>query len=124
RVGRGPERRARADNRVRFVDEKNQIVAFFDFVDDAFDSFFKHAAQHGAGDDAAHLQLHHVRVAQTRRNFLWLEFDHARESFNHGGLTNAGLADQHRRIRSLAMTKNLDNLLNLFFTANGWWNFV
>jgi hypothetical protein len=48
---------------MRLIDEQNHVVALFDFVDDAFDSLFEHAAQHGAGDDAAHLQLHHVRVS-------------------------------------------------------------
>ncbi len=60
---------------MRFIDEQNQVVALFHFIDDAFDALFEHPAQHGAGHDAAHLQLHDVRVTQTRRNFLWLEFD-------------------------------------------------
>ncbi len=81
---------------MRLVDEQNQVIAIFDFINDAFDAFFEHAAQHSPGHDAAHLQLHDVRVAQARRNFLRLEFDQPRQSFDHCGLAHARLADQHR----------------------------
>ena len=123
-VGRSAQRRARADDRVRFVDEENQVVALFNFVDDSLDSLFKHAAQHRAGDDAAHLQLHDVRAAQTRRNFFRLQLDQPRQSFDHRSLADAGFANQHRRICAFAMAKNLDDLLNLFFAADGRRNLV
>ena len=54
-IGGRAQRSTCADDRVCFVNEEDQVVAFLDFVDDALDPFFKHAAQHGAGDDAAHL---------------------------------------------------------------------
>jgi hypothetical protein len=48
---------------MRFVDKQNQVIAFFDFVDDALNSLFKHAAQHRTRHQPAHLQLDHVRTA-------------------------------------------------------------
>ena len=109
---------------MRFVDEENQVVALFDFVDDALDTFFKHSAQHGAGNYPAHLQLDHVRVSQTRRNLLRLQLDHPGEAFDHGSLADARFPNQHRRVSALAMTKNFDDLLNLFFAANRGRNLV
>ena len=109
---------------MRFVDEENQVVAFFDFVDDALDSFFKHAAQHRARDDAAHLQLHHMRTTQTRRNFFRFQLDQARQPFDDRSLADAWFTNQHRRICTLAMAEDLDHLLNLFFAADGRRNLV
>ncbi len=118
-VRRRAERRARADDGVRLVDEEDQVVALLDLVDDALDALLEHAAQHRARDEAAHLQLHDVRAAQARRNLLRLELDQAREAFDHGGLADARLADEHRRVGALAVAEDFDHLLNLFLAADG-----
>ena len=73
RVGTGSQSRSCADDRVRFVDEEDQIVALFDFVDYALNALFEHAAQHRAGDDARHLKLNDVRVAQALRHAVRLQ---------------------------------------------------
>ena len=109
---------------MRFIDEENQIVVVFDFIDDTLDSFFKHSAKHCARDNAAHLKLDHVRTAQARWHLLGLEFDQARYTLDHRCLPHTGLTNQHRRIGTLAMTKNLDDLLDLFFSANRGRNLV
>ena len=81
---------------MRFVDEQNQVIAILYLVDDAFDALFKHAAQHRAGHDSTHLQLHDVRVSQTRGNFLRLEFDQASEAFDYRSLADARFTNKHR----------------------------
>ena len=55
-----------------------------------------------------------MSVAQTLRQRLRLKLDLARESFDHGGLTDAGFADEHRRVGALAVAKDFDHLANLF----------
>src|SRR5207302_10627122 len=115
---------AGADDRVRFIDEENQVVAFFDFVNDAFQALFKHAAQHRAGDNATHLQLHDVRIAQARWDFLWFEFNQASKTFDDGGLADARFTNEHRRVGAFAMAENFDDLLNLFFTTDRGRNLV
>src|SRR5687768_318658 len=102
-----------------FVNEQDQIVSLFDLVDDALNSLLKHAAQHGARNQAAHLQLHYMRTAQTRRDFFRLELNQTRQPFYYRSLANAWFSHEHRRIGALAMTENLNHLLNLFFPANG-----
>src|SRR6266849_2644 len=109
---------------MRFIDEQNQVVALFHLIDDAFDALFEHSPQPGPGHDPTHLQLHDVRVAQARWNFLRLEFDQTRQSFDHRGFADAWFADEHRRVRPLAMAKDFDDLLNLFFAADGGRNLV
>src|SRR5687768_18449279 len=96
-----------------FVDEQNQVMSLFHFIDDALDPFFKHAAQHGAGDDAAHLQLHDMRTTQTHWNLLRLQLNQACESFDDGGFADTWLTDKHGRIGPLSVASDLDNLLNL-----------
>jgi len=55
---------------------------------------------------------------------LRFEFNQTGQAFDDGGLTDAGLANQHRRVGALAMAKNFDNLLNLFFAPDGRRDFV
>src|SRR5690348_5387368 len=53
-----------------------------------------------------------------------LQLDQTRKSFDHCRFANAGLAHEHRRVRTLAMAEDLDDLLNLFFSSDCWWNLV
>src|SRR5258705_13995086 len=55
---------------------------------------------------------------------MWLKFDQTRQSLDHRSLTDAGLAYEHRRIGAFAMTKDFDDLLDLFFAADGRRNLV
>ena len=87
---------ARANHCVRLIDEENQIISLFNLIDDSFDSLFKHATQHCAGYEAAHLQLHDMRVAQARRNPFGLELDQTSKTFDDGSFPNAWFTNQHR----------------------------
>ena len=100
------------------------MSSLLDLVDDALDALLEHAAQHRAGDESAHLKLDDVRVAKTRRNFFRLKLDQARESFDDRRLADARLADEHRRIRPLAVAEDLDHLLNLLLAPDGRRNLV
>jgi hypothetical protein len=109
---------------VRFVDKENHVVAFFDFVNDAFDSLFKHPTEHGACHDSAHLKLHDVGATQTCRNLFGFQFDQTCQPFDDRGLTHSRFANQHRRVCALAMAEDFYNLLNLFLAADSRWNLV
>ena len=113
------QRRAGADDRVRLVDEENDVVLFLYLIDDALDALLEHAAQHRARDEAAHLKLDDMRIAQPCRDLFRLELDQPREAFDDGGLADAGLADEHRRIRTLAVREDLDHLQDLVLAADG-----
>src|SRR6185369_1862252 len=90
----------------------------------AFDSFFKHAAQHCARDNAAHLKLHNVRRTKPHGNLFRFQLDQTRESLDDGSLADTRLTNEHRRIGSLAMAEDLDNLLDFFFSSDGGRNLV
>src|SRR4029079_16226788 len=92
--------------------------------DDALDSFLEHAAQHGAGNNAAHLQLHDVRTAQPHRNLFGFQLDQTCKTFDDGRFADTGLTDEHRLIGPLAVAQDLYNLLNFFFPAYGRRNLV
>ena len=64
-VRRRAERGARADHRVRLVDEQNEVRALFQLADHVLDPVFEHTAEHRAGDHAVHLQVDDLAVTQT-----------------------------------------------------------
>ncbi len=103
---------------MRFVDKEDDVVFLFDLIDDALDAFLKHAAEHRSGDEAAHLKLHDMCVAQAGRYFFRLQFDQPCEALDDGRFADAGLADEHRRIRPLAVREDLDHLMYLAFAAD------
>ena len=116
-IRRRAERGARADHRVRLVDEQNQVRPLLDLADHVLDAVLEHAAQHRARDHRVHLQVHDLAVAQPHRHRLGLELDPPRQPFDDGGLADAGLANQHHRVRALAMAEDFQDLLNLLVAA-------
>ena len=56
--------------------------------------------------------------------FCRFEFDHTGESFDDGGLADARLADEHRRIGPLAVAEDFDHLLDLALTPDDRRQFV
>src|SRR5262249_42467655 len=106
------------DDRVRFVDEQDQIVSLFDLVDDSLDALFEHASEHGSGDDARHLQLDDVSVSESLGDGVGLKFNLASETLDDRGLSDAGLADEHRGVRALSMAEYFDDLTNLLASAD------
>ena len=117
RVGRCAQRRPRADERVRLVDEENQVRTLLQLAEHVLNAVLEHAAQHGAGHQAVQLQAHDLAVAQSGGERLGLELDAAREAFGDRRLADAGLADEHHRVGALAVAQDLDGLLDLVDAA-------
>ena len=113
RIRRRAKRGAGADHRVRLVDEQNEIRPLLDLADDVLNAILEHAAQHRPGDHGVHLQVDDLAVAETDRHGLGLEFDAAGEALGDRGLADTGLADQHHRVRPLAVAEDLQHLLDL-----------
>ncbi len=107
RVHRGTGR-ARAHQHVDFVNEQDR-AGLFQLVNDAFESFFKLAAIHGAGHQRTHVQLEQALVHQ--RGWHVAVHDALGEAFHDGGLAHAGFADQ-RGIVLGAARQNLDDALD------------
>ena len=116
-VRRRAEGRPGAHHRVRLVHEKNQVRPLLDLADHVLDAVFEHPAQHGAGDHRVHLQVDDLAVAQAHGYAVGLELDATRQPLDDGRLADARLADQHHGIRALAVTENLEHLLNLVVAA-------
>ena len=111
-VRRRAERRAGADHRVRLVDEQDEVRPLLQLADDVLDAVLEHAAQHRAGDHGVHLQVHELAVAQPHRHRVGLELDASRQTFDDGGLADAGLAEQHDRVGALAVAEDFEHLLD------------
>ena len=80
---------------MQLVDKKNNIpFAFTDFLQHRFQSFFKFPAVFGARYQGAHIQRKNLFVFQSLRHIA--PHDTLGQSLDHGRLTNAGFADQHR----------------------------
>src|SRR5439155_6875249 len=58
-----------------FVDEQHQVIALLNLAYDALNPFFEHSPQHSTCDDAGHLELNNMGIAQTLRQDLRLELD-------------------------------------------------
>ena len=113
RVRRRAERRTGADERVRLVDEQDQVRALAQFAQHVLHAVLEHASQHRPGHQAVELQADDVAVAEADRQGLGLELDAARESLGNRGLAHAGLAEEHHGVGALAVAQHFDGLLNL-----------
>ena len=92
---------ARADERVQFVDEQNDVArTALDFVENAFDASFEFAAILRAGDERPEREREHALPAQRRRNGSG--DDPLRQSFDDRRFSDAGLADEHGIILAAA----------------------
>src|SRR5690606_22223538 len=100
------------------IDEKNDVVLLLYLIDYPFDPLLKHSAEHRSGDQAAHLQLHDMRIAKPGRNLFRFQLYEPCKPFYHRRFADARFTDKHRRIRTLAMRKYLDHLPDLFFAAD------
>ena len=117
RVRRCAERGARANHRVGLVDEQQEVGPLLQLANDVLDAILEHATQHRARHHAVHLQVHDLAVTQPHRHCLGLELDAPREALDDGRLADAGLADQHHRIRALAVAEDLEHLLDFLVAA-------
>ena len=87
--------RARANQGVQLVDEKNDLPGgVFNFLEHGLEPVFKLAAILRSGQHRAQVERDHALVLENLRH---VARDNAlRQTFDDGGLAHAGLADQHR----------------------------
>ncbi len=105
-------RRAGADDRVKLVDEEDNLpLGLRDFVENRLETVFELAAVLRARDERAHVE---------RDDFLLLEplghvllDDAPGQPFDDGGLADAGLADENRIVLRAAR-EHLNDAANLF----------
>ena len=102
-------RRARADERVQLVDKDDVLRIVDQFAHDLFQALFELTAIFCAGDNQTNVERQDAFVFEERWDVA--RDDALREAFDNRGLTNAGLANQHRIIFGAA-TKNLNHTLN------------
>ncbi|CAB4588315.1 unannotated protein [freshwater metagenome] len=84
----------RANERVNFVDEDDDVAAIADFLGDLLEAFFEVTAVAASGDKAAEVERVDLFVLERLRN-LALD-DRLCEALDDGGLADAGLTDQNR----------------------------
>ena len=108
--------RAGADQRVQFVDEKNDLaLRVFNFLEDGFEPVFELAAIFSAGQHRAQVQGDHALVLQ---NFGHVTGnDSLGKALDDGSLADAGFADEHRIVLGAAR-KNLHDSTNFFIPSD------
>ena len=86
---------ARAHHGVQLVDEENDLaVGFGDRLEDGLEAILELTAILGARDQRAHVEGHHLAAAERLRNIA--RDDALGQTFDDGGLADAGLADENR----------------------------
>ncbi len=115
RIHRAARGRTGADHRVDLVDEHDGVGMRLDFLHHLLQALLEIAAIAGAGEQRAHVEGEHRRVAQHLRH-LALD-DLAGEALRDGGLADAGIADE-QRVVLLAAAQNLDRALHLHLAAD------
>ena len=83
-----------------FVDEQDDIATRLDFLEHFLQALFEITAIPGAGDHGSEIQRIHLLVFEGFRNIA--RDDLLGEAFDDGGLTDAGLTDQHRIVLGAA----------------------
>ena len=100
---------------MQLVDKENHVARGADFAHQVFEPLFKLAAKLGARHQRAHVQRNQPLADQRFRDGSG---DHAlRQPFGHGGLANAGLADQHGVVLGAA-GENLHDALDFLFAPD------
>ena len=64
------------------------------------------------------------QVTQADRHRVRLELDPTRQAFHDGRLADSRLADEHHRVRALAVAQDLEHLLNFPVAAEHWRHLV
>jgi len=102
--------------RVCLVDEQDDgLGAGLHFVDDRAQALLELALHAGAGLQQADVQRAQLHLLQRRRHVA--AHDALREAFHHGGLADAGLADQDGVVLAPAH-EDVDDLANLVVAAD------
>jgi hypothetical protein len=107
---------AGTDDGVHLVDEENHLALVLGhFLEHLLHALLELAAILGAGHHGVDVEFDQTLVAQRLGHFTG---DHAlRQSFDDGGLADAGLTNQHRVV-FLAPGQHLDGGLDLLRTAD------
>ena len=103
-------RGAGADDGVKLVDEKDDVLGAADFVHHRLDALLELAAVFRARDHERQVESDDLLVAKKFRHVAGDDF--LGEAFGDGGLADAGLADQNRIVLGAA-AKNLDDAFDL-----------
>ena len=110
RVHRAAGGGAGADHGVDLVDEQDRAGIGLELLDDLLEPLLEVAAIARAGEQRAHVEREHRRIAQHVRHFA--VDDAARQPFGDRGLADAGFADE-QRIVLLAAAQHLDRAVDL-----------
>src|SRR5258706_38186 len=101
-----------ASQRVQFVDEEHHVLGAADFVHARLDALFELAAVFGAGDH--HGQVEHDDAAIDQDFGHAVGDHHLGQTFDDGGLADAGFAQQNRVVL-LATAENLNDAFDFVF---------
>ena len=105
-----------ADQRVQLVDEEDDLaVRVLDLLEQGLEAVFELAAILGSGEHDGQVEGDDALVLQNLRHVA--VHDAAGESFDDGGLADAGLADEHGVVLGAAR-EHLDDAANLFVAAD------
>ena len=105
----------RTDKCVNLVDEDDDVAARADFFRDLLQALFEVTAVATTGDKRAKVERVKLLVLERLGNVA--RDDGLCESFNHGGLTNAGFADEHGIVLGSAR-QNLHDALDFFLAPD------
>ena len=107
---------AGADDGVQFIDEEDHLAfRSGDLLQNSLEPLLEFAPVLGTGDQRAHVEGDDLPVLEVFRNVA--AHHTAGESFDDGGLADAGLADQHRVVLGAAR-QDLDHPPDLVVTAD------
>ena len=107
---------AGADHGMQLVDEEDDLAFLLRQVGEhRLQALFEFAAKFRARDEGAHIERKNALVAQALRHFA--VDDALRESLDDGGLTDTGLANEHRIVLGPAL-QYLDRAANLIVAAD------
>ena len=100
---------------MQLVDEDDGVLILHQLFHDGLEALFKLAAILGAGDDERKIEGEHALVGEEAGHFA--VGDALRQTFDDGGLADAGLADQHRIVLGAA-AEDLDDALEFAVAAD------
>ena len=106
---------ARTDDRVKLVDEQDDVFRFFELVHHCFHPLFELAAVLCAGDERGKVERHDALAVENAADFL-LDDPH-RKSFGDRGLSDARLPDEDRVVL-LPAAQDLRHAFDFFFAAD------
>jgi hypothetical protein len=107
--------RARADQRVHFVDHEDDLVVLLDLLHQLLEPLLELAAVLGARDQQAHVERDDLLAFDRLGDVA--AGDALREAFGHGRLADAGLADEARVVLRAA-AEDLGHALDLRLAPN------